>query len=154
MEAAKDKLHHYYHDTYSFHGSIYAIAIILDPRKKLHVFNTSSWKNDNTNWYTVYEKLIFDVFDYYRNNNPGVSMCNVSRISYSSDALDNTLRSLKRRKITSTSDSASSPCEPQSDEDKYGELTKYLNERESVLIIYSSKFQNLTAVPFLYSMSI
>ena len=50
------------------------IATILNPAAKLEKFTTASWIDDGTNWVEVYQQVFSQVFEYYKQKHPEISV--------------------------------------------------------------------------------
>jgi len=59
LEAAKQKLSHYYSKTYHERGDIYSSAAILSPEFKLAIFDTASWEKE---WKSTYRRRFTNLF--------------------------------------------------------------------------------------------
>jgi hypothetical protein len=59
LGAAKNKLSKYYTATDSeSYGTIYALATILYPSKKLRYFDNADWRGENIDWMKHYQNLL------------------------------------------------------------------------------------------------
>ena len=66
MNAALAKHLEYYNRIYYTEEYVYVIASIFDSFKKMIVFDDKSWKDDITDWKTLYKIMFKEIFTYYQ----------------------------------------------------------------------------------------
>jgi hypothetical protein len=128
LQAAFEKLQHYYNRTYGFDGVIYAIATILNPCQKLSAFKGSSWMESDKNWVQEYRTIFRKVFAYY-NTKYGDSIPEINgQCQAPLSSIDKALYCLKYRRVSSSQ-------LPNESDDNFAKIKKYLHECKSSIIL-------------------
>ncbi len=97
LDAALAKHLEYYNRTYRTEGYVYAIASILDPSKKMTAFDDESWKDDATDWKTLYGTVFKEVFTHYQTLYPDVERRVAQRDHLA--GIDRSIQRFKRRRV-------------------------------------------------------
>lgn len=129
LENAHNKLREYYSKTYKSEGYVYAIATILNPQSKLEQFKKASWIEDDEDWVNIYHQVFINVFKHYQTSNPNISVQTTRSVHISEvNQAGNRIRHVRKRRRVSGSNI--SP-----DVEEFGEVEKYLGEREYLIFI-------------------
>lgn len=130
--SARKTLQKWYEKTYDFHGTIYAIATMLNPSIKMNLFSLEAW--NDADWASHYRQQFGKVYDCYMERCPSLAQPDRSMGINMDDALDRIRSSQKRRRLNDGSQSTDPP-------NPRRELDEYLDSRK---LLYHGIFYLLT----------
>lgn len=119
--SARRTLGKWYTKTYDFHGTIYAIATMLNPSVKMNLFSIEAWTDKD--WESHYRRQFGKVYDCYAERYPSLIKSSQQMDMDTGDALDRMRSSQKRRRLNDGSLSTNPPNPRQ-------ELDEYLDSRK------------------------